>query len=115
VEGKDRSNLFALRPTPDETRRRLAPPAMDRDSIPEDTPSRRLAGRAPWRPDTPEPSSANCPGCGVPLRRSPVGTTEPDRPLGFCTTFRCGEVVTFRRLEGRLIVADRRRADRRRP
>ena len=88
---------------------------MDLDAIAAVTLPRRLAGRASWRPDPPEPSSANCPGCGVPLRRSPVGTTEPDRPLGFCTTFRCGEVVTFRRLEGRLIVADRRLADRRRP
>jgi hypothetical protein len=106
--------LFARHPPPDDTRRQRAPPAMDLDSIPEDSLARHLAARAPWLPGPPE-TSASCPGCGAPLRLSSVGTTDPDRLLGFCTTLRCGEVVTFRRLEGRLIVADRRRADRRRP
>jgi hypothetical protein len=39
----------------------------------------------------------------------PVGPTEPDRSVGVCPARWCGEVVTFRRLEGRLIVAERRR------
>ena len=87
---------------------------MDLDDIAADALSRHLAGRAPWRPDPSERSSANCPGCGAPLQLGPAGVNEPDRLLGECKTSRCGEVVIFRRLEGRLIVADRRRADRRR-
>jgi hypothetical protein len=71
--------------------------------------------REPWRPGPPEPEAPACPGCGGPLEVGPVGPTEPDRLLGVCRALRCGEVVTFRRFEGRPIVADRRRIDRRRP
>jgi hypothetical protein len=39
----------------------------------------------------------------------PMGPTEPDRSVGVGPARWCGEVVTFRRLEGRLIVAERRR------
>jgi hypothetical protein len=88
---------------------------MDLDAINAVTLPRRLAGREPWRPDPPEPSSASCPGCGAPLRLGPVGPTQPDRLLGICGALQCGEAVIFRRFEGRLIVADRRRADRRGP
>jgi hypothetical protein len=39
----------------------------------------------------------------------PVGPTEPDRFVGVCAALQCGEVVSFRRLEQRLIVEERRR------
>jgi hypothetical protein len=87
---------------------------MNLDSIPEDSLPRRLDARAPWRPGPPE-TFARCPGCGAPLLLRPVGLAEPDRLQGTCSALQCGEVVTFRRLEERLIVADRRRVDRRRP
>ena len=82
---------------------------MDLDAIDDDTLHSHLAGRAPWRPDPPERSSANCPGCGAPLRLVPAGPDEPDRPVGACTAPRCGEVVSYRVCEGRFIVAERRR------
>jgi hypothetical protein len=87
---------------------------MDLDAITAHALPRRLAGRAPWRPGPPESSSPNCPGCGAPLQLGPVGSTEPDRLMGVCSALQCGEAVLFRRVEGRLIVADRRRGDRRR-
>jgi hypothetical protein len=82
---------------------------MDLDAIDDNTLYRHLAGRAPWRPDPPEPSSANCPGCGAPLRLVPAGPDDPGRPVGTCQAPRCGEVVTYRICEGRLIVAARQR------
>jgi hypothetical protein len=88
---------------------------MELDALASDTLSFRLAGRATWSPGPPEPWSANCPGCGAPLRLAPAGPTEPDRLAGICSAHQCGEAVIFRRLEGRLIIADRRRPDRRRP
>jgi hypothetical protein len=56
-----------------------------------------------------DPDSPGCPGCGAPLQMGPVGPSEPDRSVRVCPAHWCGEVVTFRRLEGRLIVAERRR------
>ena len=88
---------------------------MNVDAITAVTLPRRLAGRATWCPGPPEPSSASCPGCGAPLPLGPVGPTQSDRLLGICGALQCGEAVIFRRFEGRLIVAERRRADRRRP
>ena len=82
---------------------------MDLDAITADRLHRHLAARAPWRPDPPDPAPADCPGCGAPLQLGPMGLTEPDRLLGVCKAPRCGEVVIFRRLEGRLIVAEGRR------
>jgi hypothetical protein len=82
---------------------------MDLDAIDDGTLHRHLAGRAPWRPDPPESSSPDCPGCGAPLRLVPAGPDDPDRSVGVCPARWCGEVVTFRRLEGRLIVAERQR------
>jgi hypothetical protein len=82
---------------------------MDLDAIDDDTLHRHLAGRDPWRPDPPEPSSANCPACGAPLRLVPAGPDDPDRLVGACKAPQCGEVVTYRVCEGRLIVAERRR------
>ena len=82
---------------------------MDLDAIDDGTPHRHLAARAPWRAGPPEPATPGCPGCGAPLQIGPAGPTEPDRSVGVCPARWCGEVVTFRRLEGRLIVAERRR------
>jgi hypothetical protein len=82
---------------------------MNLDAVPADTLARRLAARAPWRPGRPVPEAPGCPGCAGPLQMGPVGLTQPDRLLGACKAPWCGEVVTFRRLEGRLIVAERRR------
>jgi hypothetical protein len=82
---------------------------MNLETIAVDTTARRLAARAPWRPDPPDPDAPDCPGCGAPLQLGPIGPTEPDRLLGACKASRCGEVVIFRRLDGRLIVVERRR------
>jgi hypothetical protein len=81
---------------------------MDLDAIALVTTPRRLAARAPWRPDSPDPSPARCPGCGTPLRLDPAGPDDPDRLIGTCPARQCREeAVIFRRLEGRLIVAGR--------
>ena len=82
---------------------------MNLDAIAADTLRRHLAARAPWRPDPPDPPPAPCPGCGAPLRIDTAGADDPDRLVGACKVPRCGEVVTFRVCEGRLIVAERRR------
>ena len=82
---------------------------MDLDDIAQVTTPRRLAGRAAWRPEPSDPDTPGCPGCGATLQIAPVAPTEPDRSVGVCPAHQCGEVVTFRRLEGRLIVAERRR------
>ena len=37
---------------------------MNLDAIDDGTLHRHLSGRAPWRPDPPEQSSPDCPGCG---------------------------------------------------
>ena len=65
--------------------------------------------RGPWTAGRPEPATPDCPGCGAPLQMGPLGPTEPDRSVGVCPGRGCGEIVTFRRLEERLIVAERRR------
>jgi hypothetical protein len=94
----------------------MDPAAMDLDAVAAETLAHRLAARAPWRPGRPAPEAPGCPGCGGPLEMGPVGPAEPDRHLGICKTLQCGEVVTFRRLERRLIVVERIRRDgRRRP
>jgi hypothetical protein len=82
---------------------------MNLAAVTADTLHRHLAARTPWRPDPPEPSSANCPGCGAPLRLVLAGPDDPDRLVGTCKAPRCGEVVTYRVCEGRFIVAERRR------
>ena len=82
---------------------------MNLDAIAADTRHRLLAARTPWRPDPPDADAPGCPGCGAPLQLGPIGPTDPDRLLGVCKAPRCGEVVTFRRLEGRHIVVERRR------
>jgi hypothetical protein len=82
---------------------------MTLDAIALDTTPRRLAARAPWRPGPPDPDAPVCPGYGAPLQMGPAGPTEADRSVGVCPARWCGEVVTFHRLEGRLIVAERRR------
>jgi len=60
-------------------------------------------------PRTVRPRHSRLPRLGASLQLGPVGPTEPDRSVGVCPARWCGEVVTFRRLEGRLIVAERRR------
>jgi hypothetical protein len=82
---------------------------MNLETIAHDTTARRLAARAPWHPDPPDPSPACCPGCGAPLRLDAAGPDEPDRFEGACKAPRCGEVVSYRLCEGRFIVAERRR------
>jgi hypothetical protein len=69
----------------------------------------RHAERSEWRPGSPDPDIPECPGCGAPLRMDTAGPDDPDRLVATCEAPRCGEVVTFRRLEGRLIVAELRR------
>jgi hypothetical protein len=69
----------------------------------------RVAARGPRLAGRPELATPGCPGCGSPLEIGPVGYTEPERSVGVCAALQCGEVVIFRRLEGRLIVAERRR------
>jgi hypothetical protein len=71
------------------------------------THTRRLG----WREGRPDPATPECPGCGAPLALDLAA--DADGPLGAtgtCDRPCCGEVVTFRRFEGRLIVAGRRRA-----
>ena len=66
-------------------------------------------GRLDWRPGLADPPTPTCPGCDAPLA---MDTSTGDGPIavaGACNRPGCGEVVTFRRLEGRWIVADRRR------
>jgi hypothetical protein len=82
---------------------------MNLDAIAADTLHRHLTARAPWRPDPRDPPAAGCPGCGAPLSLDAAGTDDPDRLVGACPARWCGEVATFRRLEGRLIVAERQR------
>jgi hypothetical protein len=69
----------------------------------------RLPDRGPWLDCPPDPAPERCHRCGAPLQLRPVGPSEPDRLIGVCGALQCGEVVTFRRLEGRLIVVERRR------
>jgi hypothetical protein len=66
--------------------------------------------RGPYRPGRPD-APPSCPACGAPLELGPARPSEPDRLGlgGVCPAPCCGEVVTFRRLEGRLIVAKRTR------
>ena len=82
---------------------------MNLDAVAADTLHRHLAARAPWRPDPPDPSAALCPGCGAPLSLDPSGLDDLDQFVGACKAPQCGEVVTYRVCEGRLIVAERRR------
>jgi hypothetical protein len=82
---------------------------MELDAIALETTPRRLAARAAWRPGPSDPDIPGCPSCGAALQMGPVGPTEPDRSVGVCPARCCGEVVTFRGLEGRLIVAERQR------
>jgi hypothetical protein len=65
--------------------------------------------RTDWRPGRTEPDSPGCPGCGSPMELGPAGPTEPHRFVGVCSALQCGEVVSFRMLERRLIVEQRRR------
>ena len=82
---------------------------MNLDAIALNTTPRRLAARAPWRPGQSGPDILDCPGCGRPLALAPAGPDDPDRLVGACEAPRCGEVVTYRVCEGRIIVAERRR------
>jgi hypothetical protein len=82
---------------------------MNRVGIADITLPRNHADRGPWRPLLPDPSPAHCPGCGAAFQIDTGGLDEPDRSIGICTAPQCGEVVTFRVCEGRLIIAERRR------
>ena len=82
---------------------------MNLDSIDHSALLLRLAGRASWRADPPDPSPALCPGCGAPLRIDPAGPDDPDRLVAACKARQCGEVVACRICERRFIVAGRRR------
>jgi hypothetical protein len=66
-------------------------------------------GRLVWRPGPPDPPTPTCPGCDAPLAMDTSTGDGPIRVTGACDRPGCGEVVTFRCLEGRWIVADRRR------
>ena len=81
--------------------------ARNLDAIALVTLPHRLANRGPWHPGQPEPSPTPCPGCGAPLRIAPAESADPDRLVGTCEAAQCGEVVTYRICERRLIVADR--------
>jgi hypothetical protein len=82
---------------------------MNLNAIVHATVPHHIAGRAPWRPDRPDPSPASCPGCGASLRIVTTGSDEPDRFVGTCNAPQCGEVMTYRVCEGRFIVAERNR------
>jgi hypothetical protein len=69
----------------------------------------RHPDRSEWSPGSPDLDIPDCPGCGGPLTLAPAAPGDPDRLIGACPAPRCGEVVTFRRQEGRLIVAERQR------
>ena len=73
---------------------------------------RRLTERA-HHAAPPDPSLPSCPGCGralAPSRRA------GDDPVALCAAPHCPEeLVIFRRLEGRLVVAERARSGPRRP
>jgi hypothetical protein len=69
-------------------------------------------GRLGWRPGPPDPPTPTCPGCDAPLAMDLSTGDGPLVVMGACERPRCGEVVTFRRLEGRWIVQERRRRSR---
>ena len=64
------------------------------------------------RPGPPDPPTPTCPGCDAPLAMDLSAGNGPLVVKGACDRPRCGEVVTFRRLEGRWIVQERRRPSR---
>ena len=73
---------------------------------------RRLTERA-HRAAPPDPSVPSCPGCGRALAPS---RWAGDDLVALCAAPHCPEVlVIFRRLEGRLVVAERLRSGPRRP
>jgi hypothetical protein len=67
-------------------------------------------GRLGWRPGPPDQPTPTCPGCDAPLAMDLSAGHGPLVVMGVCDRPRCGEVVSFRRLEGRWIVQERQRA-----
>jgi hypothetical protein len=65
---------------------------------------RRRAARAPAHPGRLRSAPARCPRCEARLK---LGPFRPGRLIGACPGRRCGEVVVFHSIEGRLDVVGR--------